>query len=93
MASIAIASSIPVGAKKAGHCVRIAVSITQIIRNAPTRVSKPSSTNIPPTSSEIAAAPSQSQVGRMKGNGTAWDNDVHFAQPGPLNVPRTFCSP
>jgi hypothetical protein len=38
----------------------------------------------------MAAAPSQTDVGRMNENGTAWDNDVHFAQPGPLNEPNTF---
>src|SRR5205814_10379938 len=73
--------------------VAAAVTITQMIRNAPTRVSKPSRTNMPPTSSDIAAAPSHSDVGRMNGNGTAWDNDVHFAQPGPPNEPSTFWAP
>jgi hypothetical protein len=30
----------------------------------------------------------------MNGNGAYWAGiDVHFAQPGPLNDPRTFCEP
>ena len=90
----ATASSMPGGAKKAGHRTTIAVIITQIISNAPRRVSNPSRTNIPPRSSEIAAAPSHSDAGRMNGSGAYWAGiDIHFAQPGPLNEPRTFCAP
>ncbi len=29
----------------------------------------------------------------MNEKGTACDMDVHLAQPGPLNEPRTFCAP
>jgi len=29
----------------------------------------------------------------MNEKGTAADNDVHFAQPGPPNFPKTFCAP
>jgi len=72
---------------------KIATTMTQAIRNAPTRVNNPSSTRIPPISSPNAAAPIHNHAGRMNGNGTAWDNDVHFAQPGPLNEPSTFCAP
>jgi hypothetical protein len=87
-------SSIPVGPKNAGQCTpMIAVSITQVIRKAPTRVSNPSNTRMPPTNSASAAAPNHNQVGRMNGNGTNWDMVVHRAQPGPPNVPRTFCAP
>ncbi len=90
----ATASSIPAGGKKAGHRTKIAVTITQTIRNAPTRVSSPSSTNMPPRSSDIAAAPSHSDAGRMNDNGAYWGGiAIHFAQPGPLNDPRTFCAP
>ena len=90
----ATASSIPAGAKKAGHRTTMAVIITPIIRNAPTRVSNPSRTNMPPRSSDIAAAPSHSEAGRMNGSGAYCGGiDVHFAQPGPLNDPRTFWAP
>jgi hypothetical protein len=90
----ATASSIPAGGKKAGHRTTIAVPITHTIRNAPTRVSSPSKTNMPPRSSAIAAAPSHSDAGRMNGNGAYWGGiDIHFAQPGPLNDPRTFWAP
>ena len=90
----ATASSMPAGAKNAGHRTTIAVIITQTISNAPTRVSNPSRTNMPPRSSEIAAAPSHSEAGRMNGSGAYWTGiDIHFAQPGPLNEPRTFCAP
>ena len=90
----ATASSIPAGGKKAGHRTTIAVIITQTIRNAPNRVSNPSRTKIPPRSSAIAAAPSHSEAGRMNGSGAYWAGiEVHFAQPGPLNEPRTFCAP
>jgi len=87
-------SSMPAGGKNAGQRTTIAVTITQIIKNAPTRVSSPNNTSIPPTSSDMAAAPSHSEAGRMNGNGAYWAGiEVHFAQPGPLNVPRTFWAP
>lgn len=91
--SIATASSLPAGGKNAGHRTAIAVTITHTIRNAPTLVKNPSSTRMPPISSASAAAPSHSHAGRMNGNGAIWENDVHLAQPGPLNFPRTFCAP
>src|SRR6266436_7212128 len=88
----ASASSMPVGAKKTGQSTpKIATSITQPIRNAPTRVNNPNSTRIPPVNSDNAAAPIHNHAGRMNGNGAG--NDVNFAQPGPLNEPRTFCAP
>src|SRR5712692_10929643 len=86
------ASSIPSGAKKRGQSTpKIAVSITQVIRNAPTRVNNPSSTRTPPMSSENAAAPIHNHAGRMNGNGAG--KDVNFANPGPLNEPKTFWAP
>src|SRR6266508_3339257 len=62
----------------------IAVSITQTIRKAPTRVSRPSKINMPPRSSENAAAPSHNQAGRMNGNGVwaIWPVVKTF-KPGP----------
>jgi hypothetical protein len=90
--SIATASSIPAGAKKAGQRTPvIATSITQAIRNAPTRVNSPSSTRIPPMSSDNAAAPIHNHAGRMNGKGAG--KDVNFANPGPLNEPSTFWEP
>ena len=89
----ASASCIPAGPKKAGQSSLIAVTITQVIRKAPTRVNNPSSTRTPPTNSATAAAANHNQVGRMNGNGANCDRDVHLAQPGPLNVPKTFCAP
>jgi hypothetical protein len=88
----ATASSMPAGAKKAGQSTpKIATSITHAIRNAPTRVNNPNSTRTPPTSSDTAAAPIHNHAGRMNGYGAG--KDVNFAQPGPLNEPRTFCAP
>src|SRR5712691_11185936 len=88
----ATASSMPVGAKNLGQSTpKIATSITQAIRKAPTRVNNPSSTRIPPINSDNAAAPIHNHAGRIKRNGA--EDDVNFAQPGPLNEPRTFCAP
>jgi hypothetical protein len=88
----AIASSIPAGAKKAGQRTpKIATSITQVIRKAPTRVNNPTNTRTPPMSSDSAAAPIHNHAGRMNGNGAG--KDVNFANPGPLNEPRTFWAP
>src|SRR5438552_843097 len=65
-----------------------------MIRHAATRVSRPSRINMSPASSDISAAPSHSEEGRMNGNGAYWGgNEIHFAQPGPLNDPRIFCAP
>ena len=65
--------------------------MVQKIKNAPTRVSKPKKSKIPPISSENAAAPSQSQAGLIKLKGGAIE--IHFSKPGPLKLPSTFCAP
>ena len=89
IASKDIEYSMPVGIKKVGQCTpTTAVSIVQKIRNAPTLVSNPRKTRIPPISCEKAAAPIQSQAGRMKGKGGG--NEVNLARPGPLKLPNTI---
>src|SRR5207253_10274003 len=69
----------------------IAVSITQVIRKAPTRVNRPSRTRRPPTNSAKAAAPIQAVDGRMNGNGAGKETNV--LKPGPPKEPSTFCAP
>ena len=60
----------PSGAKNLGQRTpKIATSITQVISKAPIRVNNPSSTRIPPISSDTAAPPIHSHAGRMNGNG------------------------
>ena len=68
-----------------------ALSITQAIRKAPSLVKKPKKIIMPPISSANAAAPIQSQAGRMKGKGDG--KAVKPASPGPLKLPKTFCAP
>ena len=71
-----------------------AVSIVQKIKKAPTRVNNPTSINIPPRSSETAAAPSHNQAGRMNGNGVwAVGPVVKAFKPGPPKLPSTFPAP
>src|SRR6266550_2504785 len=65
--------------------------MTQAVRNAPTRVSKPSKIIMPPRSSEIAAAPSHNHAGFMKARGGGIE--VHFSKPGPPKLPSDFCAP
>lgn len=69
----------------------IAVSMTQKIKKAPTRVRNPKSSNAPPINSAKAAAPIHSQAGRMKGNGAG--KLVNFASPVPPKLPSTFWEP
>src|SRR5262245_43403367 len=79
-------------AKKWGQCIpTIAVTITQPMKNAPTRVNRPSVTNMPPTNSEIAAAASHAEVGRMNVKGVF--PEMNVLKPGPPKVPKTFCAP
>ena len=95
MASSAIAYSYPplLTAKPAGQrTVLIAVAIVQASRNAPRRVSRPRKTNMLPSSSENAAAPHQSQAGRMKANG-AGPECTKLLSPGPPKLPNTFSAP
>ena len=88
----ATASSIPSGAKNFGHSTpKIAVSITHVIRKAPTRVNNPSKTKTPPINSPNAAAPIHNHAGRMNEKGAG--KEMNFVNPGPLNEPRTFCAP
>src|SRR4026209_1744312 len=61
------------------------------MKNAPTRVNNPSKINIPPISSDNAAADNQSHVGRIKLNGVLFEMKV--LSPGPLKLPSTFCAP
>ncbi len=92
IASNDIAYSKPLGAKKVGQCTPItAVSIVQAIRKAPTLVNNPIKTRMPPINSASAAAPIQSQAGRMKGKGAG--NEVNLARPGPSKLLKTFCAP
>jgi hypothetical protein len=70
----------------------IAVNIVQKSRNAPTRVSSPRKTNIDPSNSETAAAPHQSQAGRIKLNGAGPECTKVF-KPGPPKAPKTFPAP
>lgn len=70
----------------------IAVAIVQAMRNAPTRVSSPRKTNMLPRSSENAAAPHQSQAGRIKPNG-AGPELTNLFNPGPPKLPKTFSAP
>jgi hypothetical protein len=79
-------------AKKCGQCTpTTAVNITQPMKNAPTRVNRPSVTNIPPTNSERAAAANHAEVGRMNVNGVF--PEMNVLKPGPPKVPKTFCAP
>src|SRR4029077_4695890 len=78
--------------KPAGQWTVIAVSITQASRNAPTRVSNPRKTRIAPRSSETAAAPHQSQAGRIKLSG-AGPELMKLFSPGPPKLPKTFPAP
>ena len=79
-------------AKKLGQCTpMIAVSIVQAIKKAPTRVSNPRKTSIPPMSSESAAAPSHSQAGRINPKGAG--PDTQALRPLPPRLPNTFCEP
>jgi hypothetical protein len=69
----------------------IALSMTQAIRKAPTRVSNPSSSSAPPINSANAAAAIHNHAGRMKENGAG--KLVNLAKPGPLKLPKTNCAP
>src|SRR2546421_7301656 len=85
-------NSMPPGLKKLPQCLpTIAVTITQAIKNAPTRVKNPKSIRTPPTNSERAAAPSHSHAGRMKLNGT--EPEIHTLNPLPAKLPNTFWEP
>jgi hypothetical protein len=82
----------PSGAKNFGHRTpRIAVNITQMIRNAPMRVNNPRTIKRPPINSAKAAAPIHAAPGRIKEKGAG--NEVNFENPGPPNEPNTFCAP
>src|SRR6266478_2606866 len=79
-------------AKNLGQWTPItAVSITQAIAKAPTRVNRPRKPRAPPTNSERAAAANHNQAGLMKGNGVL--PEIQALNPDPPKVPNTFCEP
>jgi hypothetical protein len=87
-----IGYSIPAGAKNPGQCTaKTATIMVQASKNAATRVSKPNSSRTPPINSENAAAPHQSQAGRMNGKGAGLETNA--LSPLPSKLPSTFCEP